>query len=205
MSSVVPKSLLQLIESLRVLPGVGSRSAERYAYYLLKSDPAKSKGLAASLENLHQGVSYCKKTFALVEAGQEYSDLYTDPARDKTTVAIVAEPLDIIAIEATSSYRGTYHVLGGLLSPIEGVGPDSLRIKELVARVSEDNVKEVILAINASVEGESTAYLVKRSLADTNVKLTQLAQGLPIGSDIEYADQVTLAKALTNRRGFGDD
>lgn len=205
MSALIPKSLEDLIEALKVLPGVGTRSAERYAYYLLKSDPAKSKKLADSLLNLHSGVSYCKKTFALVPSGQELSRLYTDSERDKTVVAVVAEPLDVIALESTGAFKGTYHVLGGLLSPIEGIGPENLRVQELVDRIDEDKVKEIILATSASVEGESTAYLIKRSIEGKDVQLTRLAQGLPIGTDIEYADQVTLSRALENRRVFASE
>lgn len=204
MSALLPKSLEDLIEALRVLPGVGSRSAERYAYYLLKSDPAKTIQLASALEKLHSGVGYCQKTFALVPADQTLSRLYTDPERDKTVVAVVAEPLDVISLEATGSFNGTYHVLGGLLSPIDGIGPENLRIGQLIERVKSDKIKEIILATNASVEGESTAYLIKQNLEGFDIKLTRLAQGLPIGTDIEYADQITLSRALENRREFAN-
>lgn len=202
MSSLSPKSLDNVVEALRLLPGVGTRSAQRYAYHLLKSPKAKSIQLSDALAKLHDGVAYCKKTFAFVPAGQEYSELYTDPKRDKKTVIIVAEPFDVMAIEATKSFQGTYHVLGGLLSPIDGITEAELNISPLLDRIKEDSVTEVILATNASVEGESTAHVINNKLSPTGVKVTRIAQGLPIGVDIEYADQITLSKALEGRRDF---
>ena len=150
---ILPPALTDVIEALGKLPGVGPRTAERYAYYLVKSDPGKARQIADTLEGMHDGIGFCKKTFALISADQELSDLYTDPKRDKTVVAVVAEPFDIVALEKTNSYSGTYHVLGGLVSPIDGVGPEQLHIGELVDRIDEDGVQEIILATNASVEG----------------------------------------------------
>src|SRR3989337_2476756 len=154
MSSPIPKSLQKVIDALSLLPGVGPRSAARYAYFLLRSDPAKAKEIAASLNALHKQVSYCPITFALIESDQKISPLYFDPKRDKKTVAVVADPFDIVAIEKTASYFGTYHVLGGLVSPLEGIGPEDLNIVQLQKRIDDDKVKELILATNASVEGE---------------------------------------------------
>lgn len=196
---ILPPILQDLIESLGNLPGVGPRTAERYAYYLLKTDTTTAKHLAADLEKLHDGVGYCKKTFALVESGRELSDLYTDAARDKKLVAVVAEPFDIVALEKVGQFKGTYHVLGGLVSPIDGIGPDQLHIRELIKRIEEDKVKEIILATNASVEGESTALYIQQQIGDRKVKITRLARGLPVGVDIEYADQITLGRALEGR------
>jgi recombination protein RecR len=196
---ILPPALQAIIDDIGVLPGVGPRTAERYAYYLLKADPATSKRLAESLEKLHDGVAYCKKTFALIEKGKELSDLYTDPARDKQLVAVVAEPFDILALEKTAQYKGTYHVLGGLVSPIDGVGPEQLHIKELIKRIDEDKVKEIILATNASVEGESTALYIQQQIGEHKIKITRLARGLPVGVDLEYADQITLGRALEGR------
>lgn len=196
---IIPPALDDLIEALRALPGVGPRSAERYAYFLLRGDKNKSSKLAESLNKLHSDITYCKKTFALIDSDKEYSDLYTDPSRDKTVVAVVAEPFDIVALENTREFKGTYHVLGGLVSPIDGVGPDDLRIKELITRIDEDGVKEVILATNASVEGESTALHIQNELNGKSITLTRLARGLPIGVDLEYADQITLSRALAGR------
>ncbi len=197
---ILPPALTSVIEALGKLPGVGPRTAERYAYYLMKSDPGKAKRIAETLDDLHDGVGFCKKTFALVSAGQELSDLYTSPKRDKKIVAVVAEPFDIVALEKTNSYSGTYHVLGGLVSPIDGVGPEQLHIGELVSRIDEDSVQEIILATNASVEGESTALYIQQQIGDRDVKITRLARGLPIGVDLEYADQITLSRALEGRR-----
>lgn len=197
---ILPIALTNLIEALGSLPGVGSRTAERYAYYLVRHDPSKSSKLAETLQSLHSGVKYCPKTFALIDADEEISPLYSDPKRDKQLIAVVAEPLDIVAIEKTNSFLGTYHVLGGLVSPIDGVGPDELRIKELVQRIAEDKVQEIILATNASVEGESTALYIQQQLLGQNVKISRLARGLPVGADLEYADQITLGRALENRQ-----
>lgn len=199
---ILPPALTNVIEAFGALPGVGPRTAERYAYFLVKRDADASMKLASALEQLKDGIGYCKKTFALVAAGQELSDLYTDPSRDKTTVAVVAEPFDIVALEATGQYHGTYHVLGGLVSPIDGVTPDQLHIRELINRIDEDGVKEIILATNASVEGESTALYIRQQIGDRDVKLTRLARGLPIGVDLEYADQITLSRALEGRQAI---
>lgn len=189
-----------MIDNFGSLPGVGPRTAERYAYFLLKSDPAKAKVLARSLAELHEGVKYCPKTFALIEASQKVSPLYTDPQRDKSVVAVVAEPFDVVAIENTGQFKGTYHVLGGLISPIDGINPADLHIKELVARVKADKVKEVILATNANVEGESTALYIQKQLESTKARISRLARGLSVGVDLEYADQLTLARALEGRQ-----
>lgn len=198
--SVLPPALESVIEALGVLPGVGSRTAERYAYYLLKADKTAAQRIASDLGKLHDGVGFCKKTFALVPKGQELSDLYTNPERDKQLVAVVAEPFDIIALEKTGQFKGTYHVLGGLISPIDGITPEQLHIKELLQRIDEDKIKEVILGTNASVEGESTALYIQQQIGPKRkLKITRLARGLPVGVDLEYADQITLGRALEGR------
>ena len=199
---ILPPALERVIEALGKLPGVGPRTAERYAYFLVRNHPSKAQDLAAALHGLHGGIGYCTKTFALVRAGQELSDLYTDPRRDKTLVAVVAEPFDIVALEKTRQFHGTYHVLGGLVSPIDGVSPEDLHIAELVRRIDDDDVKEIILATNASVEGESTALYIQKQIGNRKVKITRLARGLPIGVDLEYADQITLARALEGRQAL---
>ncbi|MCA9350476.1 recombination protein RecR [Candidatus Saccharibacteria bacterium] len=199
MTKVLPKALVTLIEALGCLPGVGTRTAERYAYYLLKTDKNNSERIVNSLLDLHSKVKTCPKTFAIIDADLEVSPLYSDPSRDKKLVAVVAEPFDIVAIENTGSFVGTYFVLGGLISPIDGIGPDTLRFNELKNRIAEDKVEEVILATNASVEGETTALYLQQQLANTGVKLSRLARGIPIGLDLEYADQITLGRALEGR------
>jgi len=199
---ILPPALSDLIEAFGSLPGVGPRTAERYAYYLLRHGSDTPQKLAAALQALNGGIGFCSKTFALVPAGQALSDLYTDPKRDKTIVAVVAEPFDLVALEKTGQFHGTYHVLGGLVSPIDNVGPEQLHIAELVKRIDEDKVKEVILATNASVEGESTALYIQQQIGGRKVKITRLARGLSVGVDLEYADQITLARALEGRQAI---
>jgi recombination protein RecR len=198
--TILPPALTNLIEAFGLLPGVGPRTAERFAYYLIRRDGDASLKIAQALQALGGGIGFCQKTFALVPAGQALSDLYTDPRRNKQLIAVVAEPFDLVAIEKTGQFQGTYHVLGGLVSPIDGIGPEQLHIKELIQRIDEDKVEEVILATNASVEGESTALYIQQQLGDRPVKLTRLARGLPIGVDLEYADQITLGRALEGRQ-----
>ena len=196
---IIPTALENLIEELRSLPGVGPRTAERYAYHILKSSEVEASKLSSTISSIHDSIGYCQKTFALIEKGKKLSELYSDPERDKTLVAVVAEPFDIISIEKTRSYKGTYHVLGGLISPIDGINPEDLKILELVKRIDDDKVKEIIFATSASVEGESTSLYIQKQLGDRKIKITRLARGLPVGIDIEYADQMTLGRALEGR------
>ena len=198
---MLPTALNNVIEALGRLPGVGPRTAERYAYYLFRSNPKVAENIAETLAELHTGVKSCPVTFALIDADEEVSSFYSDPTRDKATVLVVEEPLDIYAIEQTHGYKGTYHVLGGAISPIDGITPEQLHIGELIKRVNDDNVKEVIIATNPSVEGESTALLLEKLLHEQNpaLRLTRLARGLPLGVDLSYADQITLSAALENR------
>lgn len=204
MTSLLPAALVSLIEELGKLPGVGPRTAERYAYYLLRSEPRVASKLADTLGAVHAKVKHCPKTFALIDSSQEVSPLYSDASRDKTTIAVVEEPLDVIALERTGQFKGTYHVLGGAISPIDGIGPEQLHVPELLERLIEDDVREVILATNASVEGESTALFLQRQIADAGieVKISRLARGIPVGIDLEYADQITLSHALEGRQSL---
>jgi recombination protein RecR len=204
LSQLLPSALVNLIDELGNLPGVGSRTAERYAYFLLRSDNHVSRKLADSLNKLHASVKSCPVTFALIDADEDVSPLYTDPSRDKTLIAVVEEPLDIVALEQTGQFNGTYHVLGGAISPIDGIGPEQLHIPELIRRIKKDKVNEVIIATNSSVEGESTALLLQRNILESGVKtkLTRLARGIPVGVDLEYAGQITLSHALEGRRLF---
>ena len=202
MSDLLPKALVDVIDELGRLPGVGARTAERYAYYLLRAKPTVADKLAGSIEKLHEGVKSCPVTFALIDASQDVSPLYSDASRDKTTIAVVEEPLDIVALERTGQFHGTYHVLGGAISPIDGIGPEQLHIPELIERIRNDNVTELIIATNASVEGESTALFLQKHVKDEgiDVKMSRLARGIPVGVDLEYADQITLSHALEGRR-----
>lgn len=199
--AVLPKSLQDTIDTLGHLPGVGARTAERYAYYLFKSSPHISTELAEALVNLHTGVKSCPVTFALIDSDQDVSEFYKDERRDKSVIVVVEEPLDIYAIEQTKQFNGTYHVLGGAISPIDGVTAEDLHINELFARIEPDGVKEIIVATNPSIEGESTALLLQKMLHEKypQVKVTRLARGLPLGVDLSYADQITLSAALENR------
>ncbi len=199
-SSYIPSALAELIEALSQLPGVGSRSAERYAYYLFKSPPQKSQKIENALKEIHKRLKFCPVTFALIDSEEEVSSLYSDDSRDKSVVAVVADPFDIVALEATGAYRGTYHSLGGLISPIDNIGPEHLHIKELVERTKKDNVKELIFAANTSVESETTLLYITQSLGSKAPKITRLARGLPVGAELEYTDQITLTSALEGRQ-----
>jgi recombination protein RecR len=198
---MLPQALENAIEALSHLPGVGPKTAERYAYYLFRTNSQIAKSIADSLSNLHDNVKSCPVTFALIDASEDISPLYTDPTRDKSTVLVVEEPLDIYAIEQTKGYKGTYHVLGGAISPIDGITASDLHIKELISRVDSDHVEEIIIATNPSIEGESTALLLEKLLHEKSpeLKITRLARGLPLGVDLSYADQITLSAALENR------
>ncbi|MDQ2972934.1 MAG: recombination mediator RecR [bacterium] len=198
--NILPKTLQDVIDSLGNLPGVGVRTAERYAYYLARKDPSSSNKIAEALGLLHQGITTCPITFAMMDSGLKVSPLYDSPSRDKSLIAVVADSFDILAIEKTGLFKGTYHVLGGLISPIDGVGPDELHISELTNRIKKDKVKEIILATNAGVEGQTTALYIQQQLEGTKVKITRLAQGLSVGVDLEYADQLSLGRALENRQ-----
>lgn len=202
MSSLLPSALTRVIDELGHLPGVGARTAERYAYFLLKNDQRTASKLATSIAQLHANVKICPVTFALIDADEDISPLYSDPSRDRTQIAVVEDPLDIIPLERTGQYKGTYHVLGGTLSPIDNIGPEQLHISELLERMKQDEAKEIIIATNASVEGESTAVFLQRQIheAAPDIKVTRLARGIPVGIDLEYADQITLTHALEGRR-----
>ncbi len=195
---------MKLIEELGNLPGVGPRTAERYAYHLLRSDKHQTSRLSQGILNLHDNVAHCPVTFALIDASDTVSPLYANPERNKKIIAVVEDALDVIALERTGQYTGTYHVLGGVISPIDGVGPEKLHITELLQRVQKDSVEELILAMNASVEGESTALYLQKQIeeAGLSVVLSRLARGLPMGIDLEYADQITLSHALEGRRNL---
>lgn len=201
---LLPKALTNLIDELGNLPGVGARTAERYAYFLLKSNPKTAQSLSDALSHLQQNVTQCPVTFALIDADQTISPLYSDSHRDKTLIAVVEEPLDIVALERTGNFKGTYHVLGGAISPIDGIGPEQLHIPELVERIKTDDAKELIIATNASVEGESTALFLQKYLRDAgiDIAMSRLARGIPVGVDLEYADQITLSHALEGRRSL---
>jgi len=204
MAHLLPVALEKLIDELGRLPGVGARTAERYAYFLLKADQHINTSLSTAIHVIHSRVKTCPVTFALIDSNEDISPLYSDPDRDKKVIAVVEEPLDIVALERTGQFKGTYHVLGGAISPIDGVGPEQLHIPELLKRLVDDDVTEIIIATNASVEGESTALFLQRHVLDAGitVEMSRLARGIPVGVDLEYADQITLTHALEGRQAF---
>ncbi|MBP6880139.1 recombination protein RecR [Candidatus Saccharibacteria bacterium] len=197
--SLLPSALVDLIEALGALPGVGPRTAERYALYLLEHNKEAAKKISKATDDLHDNIAYCPKTFALIESDQSVSPLYDNDERDKQTIAVVEDAFDVVALEKVGSFNGTYHVLGGLLNPLDNVGPDELTITQLLDRIEDDKVKELILATNASVEGESTALYIQKQLMGSNIIITRLARGLPVGVDLDYADIGTLTSAFQNR------
>lgn len=200
--TILPAALTTLIDEFGGLPGVGPRTAERYAYAVLRRDARRAEQLARALDRLHTRVKTCPVTFALIDHDQEVSPLYQDESRNRRLICVVEEPLDIVALERTGQYSGTYHVLGGAISPIDGIGPEQLHIPELIERIKHDDAEELIIATNASVEGESTALFLQRYLqgAGLTITISRLARGIPVGVDLEYADQITLTHALEGRR-----
>ena len=190
-----------LIDELGRLPGVGPKSAQRIAYYLLKAAPEDANRLAQAIIEAKARVSWCRRCFNIAEG--ELCAYCRDDRRDPSLLCVVEEPRDIVAVERTHEFSGRYHVLQGAISPIEGVGPEQLRVKELIRRVGEEGVQEAILATNPNIEGEATAMYLAKLLKPLGVRVTRIASGLPVGGDLEYADEVTLSKALEGRREVG--
>ena len=197
---IVPSSVERLIEEFGKMPGVGPRTAERLAFHMLKNDPHKAQSLGLALDGLHAGVRSCRVCHNFAEA--DVCAVCDAPNRNRTIVAVVEEPFDVVAIEKTGQFQGLYHVLGGVISPIDGIGPDKLEIASLLGRVQAESVREVILATNPSLEGESTAMYIRQQLEPAGISVTRLARGLPVGGDLEYADQITLGRALQGRQAF---
>ena len=192
-----------LIDELGRLPGIGPKSAQRIAFYLLKLAPDDANRLARAITEVKERISFCTRCFNIAEkSGDDDAecDLCRDPRRDPSVVCVVEEPRDVIAVEKTNEFHGRYHVLQGAISPIEGIGPDQLRVKELLARVDAEGVKEVILCTNPNIEGEATAMYLARLLQPLGVNVTRIASGLPVGGDLEYADELTLGRAIEGRR-----
>ena len=188
-----------LIDELGRLPGIGPKSAQRIAFHLLQADPADVERLTVALAEVKARVRFCDLCFNVAEA--ERCRICADPRRDEHAICVVEEPKDVVAIERTREFRGRYHVLGGAISPIDGIGPEDLRVRELVARLGDGTVTEVIIATDPNLEGEATASYLSRMLRDIGVqRVTRLASGLPVGGDLEYADEVTLGRAFEGRR-----
>lgn len=193
-----PEPITRLVEAFSRLPGVGPKTASRLTFYLLRSGEELATELAEALADLHRRLIYCQVCFNITEVSP--CPICRENLRDRETICVVEEPLDVLAIEKTGAYRGLYHVLHGAISPIDGIGPDELRINELIERLRANPAKEVILATNPSLEGEATAMYVERQIAPLGVRITRLARGLPVGGDLEYADTITLTRALEGRR-----
>lgn len=197
MSKAIPEPVTKLIEAFSRLPGVGPKTASRLTYYLLRAPDEMSLTLAEALNNLKSQTRFCSTCFNITV--DDPCAICGDLQRDHKVIAVVEEPLDVLALERTGSFGGVYHVLHGAISPVNGIGPDELRIRELVRRVNEGNVLEVIVATNPGLEGDATAMYIQRELVPQGVKLTRLARGLPMGGDLEYVDSVTLTRALQGR------
>jgi len=190
--------IARLLEELERLPGIGPKSAQRLAYHILRGDAEAAGRLADAIVEVKRSIRFCARCFNFAEA--DLCEICADPRRDPSAICVVEEPRDVVAIERTGEFRGTYHVLQGAISPIDGIGPDQLRTRELIDRVSGGEVTEVILATNPNVEGETTALYVARLLKPLGIRVTRIASGLPVGGDLEYADEVTLGRALEARR-----
>jgi recombination protein RecR len=197
---ILPEPIQNLITAFERLPGIGPKSASRLAFYLLRAPEDASQSLAEALLALKSQTAFCPECFNIMLAGRARCEICDSSAREQSVICVVEEPLDIIALERVGAYRGKYHVLHGVLSPIEGIGPDDLKIKPLLARVGLGDVKEIILATNPSMEGDATALYLNQQLAPFGIHVTRLARGLPVGGDLEYADQNTLLRALSGRQ-----
>ncbi|RQD73254.1 MAG: recombination protein RecR [Candidatus Syntrophonatronum acetioxidans] len=195
---VYSRAMARLVEAFNKLPGVGPKTAQRLAYFILKLPREEVEDISQALIEARDKITFCSRCGNFTE--EQPCHICRDKGRDPEVICVVQEPRDLLAMEKTGEYRGNYHVLQGAISPIDGVGPDNLRIKELLERVQKEKVKEIILATNPNVEGEATAMYISRLMKPLGIKITRIAHGLPVGGDLEYADEVTLARALEGRR-----
>lgn len=197
MSYQYPEPLAKLIDGLSKLPGIGPKTAQRLAFYILKMDQRDVDALALALQAVNTDLNYCSICYNITSTDPCY--ICGEERRDQTVICVVQEPRDVIAMERTREFHGLYHVLNGAMSPMEGIGPDRLRIRELLLRLNDETVQEVILATNPNVEGEATALYLSKLIKPTGIKVTRIAHGLPVGGDLEYADEITISKALAGR------
>jgi len=195
---VAPEPVTRLIEEFSRLPGIGPKTASRLTFFLLRAPAEQAMSLAEALRQLRERITFCSICFNITE--ESPCPICRDEGRDRSIICVVEEPLDVLAIERTREYKGLYHVLHGTISPMDGIGPEDLKIQELINRLHTEPVEEVILATNPSLEGEATAMYIHRQLMPLSVRVTHLARGLPVGGDLEYADEMTLARALEGRR-----
>ena len=196
-----PEPVARLIDALQRLPGIGPKTAQRLTFFLLKRQIDEVRELSASLMAVKERIVYCSLCFNVTD--QDPCRICADPARDGAVVCVVEEPNDLLAMERTGEFKGRYHVLLGALSPLDGIGPDDLKVRELLLRLESGEAREIILATNPNVEGEATALYLARLLRPLGLRITRIARGLPVGGDLEYADQVTLSKSLEGRREIG--
>lgn len=197
---LLPDPIQNLVDAFSRLPGVGPKTASRLTFFLLKAPDNLSMDLSEALEALKSATAFCPECFNIMESDREQCKICESEDRDPVSLCVVEDPLDVVALERTGGFLGRYHVLHGALSPIEGISPEDLKIRELINRVAEGEVKELILATNPSLEGDATAMYLKRQFKDADVRITRLARGLPVGGDLEYADQNTLLRALSGRQ-----
>ncbi|MCH2676087.1 MAG: recombination mediator RecR [Chloroflexota bacterium] len=191
-------SLSRLVQELNRLPGIGPKSAQRLAYYIIRLPDDDAYALADAVTSVKQNIVFCEECQNLTDASP--CQVCSDPHRDRTTICVVEDPLDVLAMERTRSYRGLYHVLHGVISPINGIGPDQLKLKELFNRLTRDDVAEMVVATNPTLEGEATAMYIRRHQSQGNIKITHLARGLPVGGSLEYTDETTLTRAFQGRQ-----
>lgn len=195
---IYPKSIAALIEHFQKFPSIGPKSAQRMAFYMLRMPQSEIEKFAQCMIDAKKNTKTCEICFNLSSTSP--CEICSSSSRDKSTICVVAETKDLIAVEKTNEYKGLYHVLQGLISPMDGIGADDIRIKELLARLTDDNIKEVILALSPSVEGEATSLYLSKLIKPFGVKISRIAFGLPVGADLEYADEITIAKAIEGRR-----
>lgn len=198
----LPESVQNLVDAFARLPGIGPKTASRLAFYLLRAPEALSTSLADALVSIKQNTTLCSVCFNITQKSQPVCEICSNDQRDRRTLCVVEEPMDVLAIENTAGFNGLYHVLHGVLSPIEGIGPEELKISELYLRLEAGEIEEVILATNPSMEGDATAMYLNDRLTPKGVRVTRLARGLPVGGDLEYADQNTLLRALAGRQSL---
>ncbi|MCX8006722.1 MAG: recombination mediator RecR [Coriobacteriia bacterium] len=200
--SLYAPAIARLIDELQRLPGIGPKSAQRLAFHILRTDEEGARRLADAILDVKRSVRFCSQCYNLAEG--DLCEVCASEKRDRSVLCVVEEPRDVVAIERSGGFTGLYHVLHGAIAPMDGIGPDQLKMRELVERVSGGEVKEVIVATNPNVEGETTALYIARLLRPLGVRVTRIASGLPVGGDLEYADEVTLSRALEGRRDIGE-
>lgn len=194
-----PEPLENLIKEFQKLPSIGRKTAERLVFYLLSQPPEAVESLSQAIAHVKEKIRACQECFNFTEIENELCEICRDPQRDRSVICVVSHPQELLKLEKTREYRGLYHVLGGLLSPVNGIGPEQLHIEELLVRLSKHKIQEVILALDPKVEGEATAMYLARRIKPLGIKITQIAHGVPVGRDLEFADEVTLSRALAGR------